>query len=326
MDIKDIADYLERDLDSVRRLMADSLCTDVPLLDEVNKGILKHAGKQLRPMTALLIARACNGGCVKDPSICYAAAAELLHNATLLHDDVVDDSPQRRGRPTTQALVGRKASVLVGDFWLVRVMDAIMHYDPADRRVSRVFSRTFSDLAEGEMLQLQKAETGDTCIDDYRKIIFCKTASLFEAACQTAAISVGAPLEMESAAKDYGKYFGMAFQIKDDILDYDGGDIGKPVGMDLMEQKMTLPLLGAFERCGSEQEKKVREKLRGIQSHPEYAAEICTFVHENGGVTYAYDCLGEYAEKAVKVLDAFPDSRDKELLKSLAGYLVSRER
>lgn len=189
-----------------------------------------------------------------------------------------------------------------------------------------MFSKTFSDLAEGEMLQLQKAGSGDTSVEDYLKIIFCKTASLFEAACRTAAISVGASGELVKAAGEYGRNFGLAFQIKDDILDYDGGDIGKPVGMDLLEQKMTLPLLGALENCDAGEEKKIRRMVCDIHNHPESVAEISDFVHAKGGVRYATERLKIFAGKAVEALSPMPECGEKDMLENLADFLIYREK
>ena len=325
MDRTDIEEFLGGDWLAVKALIASSLKTDVPLLSTVNENILEHSGKRLRPMISLLMARACGNGRAVEDSIRFAVATELLHNATLLHDDVVDDSGERRGMPTVNALLGGHASVLVGDFWLVKAMESILGSEKPMFGVGRVFSKTLSDLAEGEMLQLQKAGSADTTMDDYIKIIFSKTASLFRAACECAAISVDAPEEYVRAACRYGECLGLAFQIKDDILDYDGKDLGKPVGMDLMEQKITLPLLGAFQVAGAGEEERVRAMVRDIHGHPEYAGAIREFVERTGGVHYAMMRLQEYAGKAGEALDVLPDSKEKDYLKKLAEYTVYRQ-
>ena len=246
MDIRAVKEYLGQDWLSVQERIASALESDISLLNSTNASILSQSGKQLRPMLALMFARACTGRAT-DAGIRYAAAAELLHNATLLHDDVADDSDQRRGVPTIMSLMGPSVSVLVGDYWLVKAMELILEVSDGTSDVMGIFSKTLSDLAEGEMLQLQKAQRGDTDENDYLRIIYSKTASLFEAACASAAISVGASETMFKAAVDYARALGIAFQIKDDILDYVGTDaVGKPLGADILEQKITMPLLGAL--------------------------------------------------------------------------------
>ena len=234
MDIKSVKEYLGKDWTAVQEHIASALESDIALLNSTNKSILSQSGKQLRPMLALMIARACAGK-VEEGSVRYAAAAELLHNATLLHDDVADGSELRRGKPTIMSLMGSAVSVLVGDYWLVKAMELILCDSKNDTKAIKIFSKTLRDLAEGEMLQLQKAQNGDTVEEDYLRIIYNKTASLFEAACVTAAISVGASEEYMQAAKDYAVALGLAFQIKDDILDYSGTEsVGKPLGVDIL--------------------------------------------------------------------------------------------
>ena len=254
----------------VESYIKDSLASDIDLLQTLNDNILSHSGKQLRPLVSMLVAMACSGGKATDDSCRYAAAAELLHNATLLHDDVADSSDQRRGFPTIRSLMGPSVSVLVGDYWLVKAMKLILSASNHSDRVIQIFSKTLSDLAEGEMLQLQKADTGDTGTDDYIRIIYNKTASLFVAACLSAAISVNASEEMEQAVKKFSTALGLAFQIRDDIFDYsqDQG-IGKPVGVDVMEQKITLPLLGALDDVSEEEASEVRARVSAIHEHPE---------------------------------------------------------
>ena len=225
------------------------------------------------------------------------------------------------------SLMGPSVSVLVGDYWLVKAMDLILGEAQTDTRVIKIFSKTLSDLAEGEMLQLQKAQKGDTDESDYLRIIYNKTASLFEAACVSAAVSVGASEEYVKAAKDYAVALGLAFQIKDDILDYAGTEsVGKPLGVDILEQKMTIPLLGAMANAGAEEENRVRGLIADILNHPEYRDEIVAFVKSNGGLEYAVSKLEEYVEVAVRALDVLPESYEKECLVQLAHYTGKRNR
>ena len=327
MDINIIRARLEPDWNKVSDSIRSVLGSDIELLNTTNMSILSHSGKQMRPMLALLIARACSGGMVTEASIRYAASSELLHNATLLHDDVADESEQRRGVPTIMSLMGPAVSVLVGDYWLVKAMELILGDADSDTRVIKIFSKTLSDLAEGEMLQLQKAQKGDTDQEDYLRIIYNKTASLFEAACVSAAVSVGAPEQYEKAAKDYAVALGLAFQIKDDILDYDGSAaVGKPLGVDILEQKITMPLLGAMKNASESEEGRVRGLVSDIVSHPEYRDEIVEFVKSNGGLEYAVRELERYVEYAVKALEVLPDSYEKECLVALAHYTGKRNK
>ena len=327
MDLNKLKSFLGEDWTRVETRIGEQLKSDIEVLNVTNSRILEHSGKQLRPLLALLVARACSGGRLTEASVSYAAAAELLHNATLLHDDVADNSDQRRGVPTIRSLMGPSVSVLVGDFWLVRAMECILGCDtPLDGRVIRLFSRTLSDLAEGEMFQLQKAGTCDTDEDDYVRIIFNKTASLFEAAAVSAAISVNASQEQEQAVRTYAVSLGMAFQIRDDIFDYSpsSSQVGKPVGVDILEQKMTLPLLGALHNASAGTDADIRKKVRDIRSNPGYRDEIIAFVRTHNGIEYATRRRGEYIDKAVKALDVLPDSMEKNCLAEIADYVGKR--
>ena len=326
MDIRAVKEYLGQDWLSVQERIASALESDISLLNSTNASILSQSGKQLRPMLALMFARACTGRAT-DAGIRYAAAAELLHNATLLHDDVADGSELRRGKPTVMSLMGPSVSVLVGDYWLVKAMELILQDSETDTTAIRIFSKTLSDLAEGEMLQLQKAQSGDTDEKDYLRIIYNKTASLFEAACVSAAISAGVSEDVVKAARDYAVALGLAFQIKDDILDYSGTEsVGKPLGVDILEQKITLPLLGALNNVSGQKQAEVRGMVKDIVGRPELRDDIVSFVKENGGLEYAKARLEEYVNEAVHALDILPDSREKECLVELARYTAIRDK
>lgn len=326
MDIKSVKEYLGQDWVAVQERIVSALDSDIALLNSTNSSILSQSGKQLRPMLALMMARACAGKAV-DGSVRYAAASELLHNATLLHDDVADGSDMRRGKPTIMSLMGPAVSVLVGDYWLVKAMELILCDSKNDTKAIKIFSKTLSDLAEGEMLQLQKAQSGDTVEADYLRIIYNKTASLFEAACVTAALSVDAPEEYMQASRDYAVALGLAFQIKDDILDYDGTEsVGKPLGVDILEQKITMPLLGALQNVSKEEQERVRTMVKDIVGQPELRDEIVTFVKSNGGLEYSVHRLEEYVAAAVRALDVLPQSKEKDFLVQLAHYTGKRNK
>ena len=326
MDFSSIKVFLKEDLDKVNKLMATSLSTDIELLDKTNRAILSRTGKQVRPVLTLLVARACSGGFVTDDTIKYAAAVELLHNATLLHDDVADDSPVRRGAPTVMSILGGRASVLLGDYWLVKGMENILASRNSSNKVIRIFASTLTDLAEGELLQLQKAETGDTLEKDYYRIIYDKTASLFVASAAAGAISVSATEEKMSAARTYAKCLGIAFQIRDDIFDYEeNAEIGKPVGLDLKEKKITLPLLGALAKAGEERGREIRRKLCRIDDYPEYCGEIIEFVKSEGGIEYARKRLYEYVDNARIALRPFGNMQEVEMLGEIAEFTADRK-
>lgn len=327
MDIRKVREFVGADWQAVQEKITGSLHSDINLLNMTNASILSNSGKQMRPLLTLLFARACNDGKITEATIRYAASAELLHNATLLHDDVADDSAQRRGVPTIMSLMGPSVAVLIGDYWLVKALDIILADAPSDHRVIKIFSKTLSALAEGELLQLQKAQNGDTVEEDYLKIIYNKTASLFEAACLSAVLSVGASEEMEKAAIDYSYALGIAFQIQDDILDYSGTDsVGKPLGVDVLEQKITIPLLGALSNVPEDEQRRVRGLVNDIAGHPEHRDEIVAFVKENGGLEYARRRLDEYVDKAVHALDVLPDSQEKAFLVELAYFTAKRDK
>lgn len=319
---KEILEYLGSDWDRVQNLIHEALYSDIGLLNTTNDNLLSHSGKMLRPVLTLLMARAV-GGNANESSCRYAAATELLHNATLLHDDVADESLERRGVPTVNALLGPGAAVLVGDFWLAKAVDMVLASKEHLDKVVNLFSKTLVDLAEGEMLQLEKASSADTREDDYFRIISCKTASLFEAACESAAVSVDAPDEYRQAARAYAHAAGVAFQIKDDILDYAGGaQLGKPLGIDLKEQKITLPLLCAMQ--DSPREAEIRAMIRDIHDHPEYCDIVREFVAERGGVEKAAARLDDFIGQAEHSLDVLPASQARAFLVELVRFNAFR--
>ena len=313
---EDILALLGDNWPGVQTVIADALRSDVGLLNIFNSDILAHGGKMLRPIVTILMAGAC--GQINEDSRLYAAASELLHNATLLHDDVADEADTRRGIPTMRSRLGPSRAVLLGDFWLAKAVDVVLQAKSAEQ-VRSIFSGTLSNLAEGEMLQLEKSGTADTSLEDYLRIIHCKTGSLFETAGISGAISAGAPQAYVCAARAYSSALGTAFQIKDDILDYTGdGSLGKPVGIDLLEKKITLPLLCAMKE--SPREAEIRKALLKIDSHPENYEEIRNFVEERGGVQAAGEVLEEYVGKALKALETLPQSKYTECLAEIARF------
>ena len=323
MNKQEIIAYLGEDWTAMTGIISRAVSSEIGLLNSVNEDILSHSGKLLRPLISLLVARAC--GTPNEASHRVAAATELLHNATLLHDDVADDSGERRGVPTVNALLGPRSAVLIGDFWLAKAMETMIDSEGLRGDVAKFFSKTLVDLAEGEMLQLEKSSTADTTYEDYFKIIYCKTASLFETACISAAFSVGAPQEYCEAVRRFARAAGIAFQIKDDIFDYVGDSgIGKPVGLDLRERKITLPLLCALDGC--EDAASVRALVLSCNVSSADCDRVHSFVMERHGVVKALDKLDAYILEAVRALDVLPDSEAKDYLAEIARYIGIRKK
>ena len=310
--------YLGENWQQFERLFADRLESGIPILNKVNAYILERNGKQLRPALCMLAALLCADEC-SGASVCCAVASEMIHTATLLHDDVADDSDTRRGSPTVSALISPKASVLVGDYWLARGVMSLL--DSCGEDTFRDFASCLDDLARGEMLQIEKAASLDTTFDDYISIISCKTASLFRAAMKCGARNSGASEAQVAAIDAFALHLGLAFQMRDDILDYSPSlAIGKPTGVDIRERKITLPLLGAFENAGAE----ARAELLGDVDNDRFDG-VMGFVAENGGIEYAQAVLVRETALAVASLADFADSEAKDLLVRLAQSLCLRE-
>ncbi len=325
--MEELKAFLQEGLARVATCMDDILKSDIGLLNSTNRSLREHSGKMMRPMLALLVAGA--AGTPTEATIRYAAATELLHNATLLHDDVVDGATERRGLPTVASLLGGSAAVLIGDYWLVQCLQLVLQSNrPEAHQVLRIFADTLGHLAQGEMLQMQKATDADTTEEDYLRIIYGKTASLFESAARTAALSVGASEAVVAKMADFARTLGIAFQIKDDIFDYytENAAIGKPVGIDLREQKITQPLLCALEKASLDQQKAIREKVKNIPDHPEYVQEITAFVKEKDGVSLAREKMDFYVSKAISCLDILPESKEKLYLAKLADFVGKRDK
>jgi len=326
--MEEIKAYLKPGLDQVNAFIDAALRSDIPLLDSTNRSLREHPGKMMRPMLSLLVAGAA-GAATPPPedTYRYAAATELLHNATLLHDDVVDGATERRGLPTVSSILGGSAAVLIGDYWLEKCLRLVLGARREADRVLRLFAQTIGHLTEGELLQMQKASSADTTQADYLRIIYGKTASLFESAALSAAISVAADEQVVRAMGDFAYQLGLAFQIKDDIFDYDeDASIGKPVGIDLEEQKITQPLLCALEQAAPDEQAAIRALVREIPEHPEHVARIRAFVKEKDGVALAKDVMDSFVAKAISCLEILPESKEKLYLAKLAEFVGKRDK
>ena len=320
--MKELKEFIGKEMSEVLSLMEKRLSSGNSLLEDCNKRVLGSGGKRVRPLLTILFAKA--AGESNEDTVFFAAATELIHNATLLHDDVADESSLRRGEATISSLLGPRPSVLLGDFWLANGLCLIVDAKRNSSRVMKLYSKTLCDLAEGEMLQLQMARTGATTEKEYFDIIFDKTASLFEVSALAGAISAGASKAQETAAANFARNLGIAFQIQDDILDYEGDEtLGKPRGQDLREKKITLPLLMAFKACPS-REAEIRGKV--LENGEENIACIVDYVASSGGCNLARERMFSFMKDAMASLACFQDGKGKDFLLRLLSYVGQRNR
>lgn len=327
---QEVKEYLGSDWVAFQDMFGKSLHSEMLLLNKINAYVLKHSGKQLRPLLTLLTGRAISG--VNNEKVLRCAvAAELLHTATLLHDDVADNSPQRRGAKTVMSLYSPTASVLVGDFWLSRALDIIVMH--CDNRVIGYFSQCLAHLAEGEMLQLEKASSLNATEEDYNTVIFYKTASLFKASMVSAAHSADASEEQMEAVESYSYHLGMAFQMMDDIFDYSPGlNTGKPVGADILEKKITLPFFGFLQNAPRKISSNFLKRLKSIgpdsreEEKQSISREAIELVERYEGLDYAYDRLEQEIHKAVTAISILDDSPARSYLVVFARHMSVRKR
>ncbi len=324
MDFKAIQALTALDMAEVDAKIQAQLNSDVALINQLGFYIVSGGGKRLRPMLSVLAARALGYEGKKHTTA--AAFVEFIHTATLLHDDVVDESDMRRGKETANAAFGNAASVLVGDYIYTRSFQ--MMTSLRSLRILDIMSEATNVIAEGEVQQLMNCNDPDTTEDSYMQVIYSKTARLFEAATQIAAIIADAPEEIELALQDYGRYLGTAFQLIDDVLDYiaDGKEMGKNVGDDLAEGKPTLPLLHAMHNSSNEQEaamlREAIEKANGMDK----LDAILACMHQAGSLEYTQQRAEEEADKAIAALSPLPESPYKEALVALAHLAVKRNK
>ncbi|EMD0829781.1 octaprenyl diphosphate synthase [Morganella morganii] len=309
------------DMTAVNQKIQKQLTSDVSLINQLGYYIISGGGKRIRPMIAVLTGRAL--GYDGDKHIQVAALIEFIHTATLLHDDVVDESDMRRGKQTANEVFGNAASVLVGDFIYTRSFQMMTDLD--SMRVLKLMSEATNVIAEGEVLQLMNCNDPDISEADYMQVIYSKTARLFEAASQSAAILAGATPEQEKALQDYGRFLGTAFQLIDDVLDYDADNatLGKNTGDDLDEGKPTLPLLHAMHNGNAEESALIRKAIeQGNGRH--LLEQVLATMKRCGSLAYTYARAEEEADKAIAALSALPDSQYKEALAGLAHIAVRR--
>lgn len=317
-----VRQVIGRELNTFEKKFADSVKGSNPLLDRIMRFIIKRKGKQMRPMFVFLSAHIAGGGIQEDT---YRAASliELLHTATLVHDDVVDNSMVRRNFFSINALWKNKIAVLVGDYLLAKGL--LLSVENNDHQILKITSRAVKEMSEGELLQMEKARKLDIKEDVYFEIIRAKTASLLSAACSAGAFSTTGNPEIAEQFRLFGEKVGIAFQIKDDLFDYGNDNIGKPTGIDIKEKKMTLPLIYTLQHADNQLKKRIIYIVKNKNTDKQSVDEVIRYVNESGGIAYARQKMKEYKEAAMQILKTFPDTPARNAMKELVEYAIERK-
>ncbi|MEM6725709.1 MAG: polyprenyl synthetase family protein [Bacteroidota bacterium] len=300
----------------------DSMSSKVALLDRITHFIVRRKGKQVRPMFVFLSAKIC--GDVTESTYHAASLVELLHTATLIHDDVVDDSFERRGFFSLNALWKNKIAVLVGDYMLSRGLLLALEHKEHD--LLEIVSNAVREMSEGELLQIEKARRLDIEESVYYEIIRQKTASLIAAACSAGASSAHSDPQQVKLMHDFGEKIGIAFQIRDDLLDFGDDEIGKPKGIDVKEKKMTLPLIYALANTNRSERNKIIRLIKKHHDKAEKVNEVIQFVRQSGGIEYAKKAMYRFREEAFEILHQLPPSEAREAMESLVNFVTERKK
>ncbi|HLP53665.1 MAG TPA: polyprenyl synthetase family protein [Fluviicola sp.] len=321
MTVKEILAPIEAEMQLFEVRFKESMQSKVPLLDKITHYIIRRKGKQMRPMFLFLTAKML--GEVNDKTYQSASLVELLHTASLVHDDVVDDANERRGFFSVNALWKNKIAVLVGDFMLSRVLLHSLENDNV--RALQIVARAVREMSEGELLQIEKARKLDITEEVYFEVIRQKTASLIATVCEAAAASVDRE-DIAPRMRQFGELVGLAFQIKDDIFDYGTGDVGKPTGNDIRERKITLPLIYALQNSDKATRKELMNIVKRHNEEKHYVNRAIHIVRNAGGIQYCHDRMMELTNQALDLLTDIPDSPAKRSLIGLVEYTVNREK
>ena len=314
---------IKKEMELFEKKFKDSMLSKVPLLNRITYYIVRRKGKQMRPMFVFLVAKMVSNGGFDERTYRGASVVELIHTATLVHDDVVDDSNRRRGFFSINALWKNKIAVLVGDFLLSKGL--LLSIDNEDFDLLKLISIAVREMSEGELLQIEKARKLDITEDIYFDIIRQKTATLIAACCGIGAASVGANQETVQQMRKFGEYIGIAFQIKDDLFDYTDAKIGKPTGIDIKEQKMTLPLIYTLNNCSKKEKAWIINSIKKHNKDKKRVKEVIAFVKENGGIAYTISQMNDYKNKALSILENYPKSPFKDSLLLMIDYVVERK-
>lgn len=318
--LDDIKAPIAKEMDEFEPKFRASMKTRVLLLDKIMSYIVKRKGKQMRPMFVFLSAGTC--GKISESTYRGASLIELLHTATLVHDDVVDEANYRRGFFSVNALWKNKIAVLVGDFLLSRGL--ILSIENRDYNLLNIVTHAVKEMSEGELLQMEKSRKLDITEEVYYDIIRQKTASLIASCCAVGASSSGASDDVVEKMRLFGEKIGMAFQIKDDLFDYGEMEIGKPVGIDIREKKMTLPLIHALSRSGWLEKRRIISIVKNDTDDTKKIKEVIAYVKQSGGIEYAVEKMVRFHQDAIGVLNTFPDSPYKRSLEQLVQFTIDR--
>ena len=315
---------IKEEMELFEEKFKESMVSNVPLLNRITHYIIRRKGKQMRPMFVFLVAKMVSNGDFNERTYRGASAIELIHTATLVHDDVVDDSNRRRSFFSLNALWKNKIAVLVGDFLLSKGL--LLSIDNDDFDLLKLISIAVREMSEGELLQIEKARKLDITEDVYFDIIRQKTATLIAACTGIGAASVGAKQEEIDVMRKFGELIGIAFQIKDDLFDYTDDKIGKPTGIDIKEQKMTLPLIYALNNCTDKEKKWLINSIKNHNKDKKRVKQIITFVKQNGGIEYTTAKMKEYQSKALEIINTYPSSPYKDSLIQMVNYVIERKK
>ncbi len=320
--VRDFQSVVADDLKEFSRHFKAAMRVEHGLLNLVLRYFLRQKGKRIRPLLVLLTAKTCGGVCER--SYRAAALVELLHTATLVHDDVVDESEKRRSAFSINALWGNKVAVLLGDYFLSRGLLLALEHDDYD--LLRVLSNAVKRMSEGELRQVQRARSMDVDEESYYRIISDKTASLLSACTRCGALSAGADEQSLNAMGEYGEQLGLAFQIRDDLFDFGTQEVGKPVGADLQKKLVTLPLIHALEVADPPERKRILKIIRRGKQSKENRQIILEFVKSTGGLAYAQERMEDHVRAAQSLLEVFPDSEARRAMHALSHYVVARKK
>ena len=322
MTVKEIMAPINVEMNEFEVRFRESMRSKVPLLDKITHYVIKRKGKQMRPMFLFLSAKML--GDISDKTYDAASLVELLHTASLVHDDVVDDANERRGFFSLNALWKNKIAVLVGDFMLSKVL--LLSIEKNNIRLLGIVARAVREMSEGELLQIEKARRLDITEEIYFEIIRKKTASLLSTVCESAAVSVDREDQAENM-RSFGELVGLAFQIKDDIFDYGSpGNIGKPSGLDIRERKMTLPLIHTLNVCDKATKNELINIVKNHNEETKYVKRAVELVIQNGGIAYSHKRMIELKDEALDCLEKIPESEAKIALIGLVEYTTQREK
>ncbi len=314
--------YLQNELLHFDKTFNEAVKSHIKLLDVIMQYIAKQKGKRLRPIFVLLCAKLC--GTITDQTYRSAALIELLHTATLVHDDVVDDAEERRGFFSINAIWKNKIAVLVGDYLLSKGL--LLSLNNNDFTILQILSEAVKDMSEGELLQLEKSRKLDITESIYFEIIKNKTASLISSACAAGAYSSTQDIELSNKCKKMGEKIGMAFQIKDDLFDYGTDDIGKPTGNDIKEKKITLPLIYTLNNCTSSTKSKIKYILKNKNKSKEDIQYVIEEVEKTGGIEYAITVMNKFITEAHELLNTWPPSEARDAMEDLIEYTTKRKK